>query len=69
VRALATGDAVLAPAVTRRVIEAFGSLPSPDDALAARLSSLSARETTDDDTCTAEGDAQPDLEPELAAAG
>jgi DNA-binding NarL/FixJ family response regulator len=45
VRTLAAGDAVLAPTVTRRVIEAFGCLPSPDGALAARLSSLSARET------------------------
>jgi DNA-binding NarL/FixJ family response regulator len=29
VRILAAGDAILAPAVTRRVIEAFGSVPRP----------------------------------------
>jgi DNA-binding NarL/FixJ family response regulator len=45
VRTLAAGDAVLAPTVTRRVIEAFGRLPTPDGALTGRLSTLSARET------------------------
>ena len=44
VRSLAAGDAVLAPAVTRRVIEAFGRVPPPDPAVRARLSALSARE-------------------------
>ena len=44
VRTLAAGDAVLAPSVTRRVIEAFGVAPHPDPRLAARLPALSARE-------------------------
>ena len=44
VRSLAAGDAVLAPAVTRRVIEAFGRVPTPDPAVRARLAALSARE-------------------------
>jgi DNA-binding NarL/FixJ family response regulator len=44
VHALAFGDAVLAPAVTRRVIEAFGRVPAPDPAARARLAALSARE-------------------------
>ena len=44
VRTLAAGDAVLAPAVTRRVIEAFGAVPRPDPAMADRLAVLSARE-------------------------
>ena len=44
VHALASGDAVLAPGVTRRVIDAFGRVPAPDPAAAARLAALSARE-------------------------
>ena len=44
VHALASGDAVLAPSVTRRVIEAFGRVPAPDPAAGARLAALSARE-------------------------
>jgi DNA-binding NarL/FixJ family response regulator len=44
VQALASGDAVLAPSVTRRVIEAFGRVPAPDPASSARLTALSARE-------------------------
>jgi DNA-binding NarL/FixJ family response regulator len=44
VRTLAAGDGVLAPAVTRRVIEAFGSVPRADPELADRLNSLSTRE-------------------------
>ncbi|WNV76622.1 response regulator transcription factor [Geodermatophilus sp. DSM 44513] len=44
VRTLAAGEAVLAPAVTRRVIEAFGRAPRPDGGLAARLAALSPRE-------------------------
>jgi DNA-binding NarL/FixJ family response regulator len=44
VHALAAGDAVLAPAVTRRVIEEFGRVPAPDPEAAARLAALSARE-------------------------
>jgi DNA-binding NarL/FixJ family response regulator len=44
VHALASGDAVLAPSVTRRVIEAFGRVPAPDAAASARLAALSVRE-------------------------
>jgi DNA-binding NarL/FixJ family response regulator len=44
VRTLAAGDAILAPAVTRRVIEAFGSVPRPSPDLADRLAALSPRE-------------------------
>jgi DNA-binding NarL/FixJ family response regulator len=44
VHALASGDAVLAHSVTRRVIEAFGRVPAPDAAATARLAALSARE-------------------------
>ncbi len=44
VQALATGDAVLAPSVTRRVIEAFGRVPAPDPAFERRLGGLSGRE-------------------------
>jgi DNA-binding NarL/FixJ family response regulator len=44
VRLLAAGDALLAPAVTRRVIEAFGALPAHDETVAERLAELSPRE-------------------------
>ena len=44
VRTLAAGDAILAPSVTRRVIEAFGAAPRSDPAAAERLRALSARE-------------------------
>jgi DNA-binding NarL/FixJ family response regulator len=44
VRTLAAGDAILAPAVTRRVIEAFGAAPRPDSRLEARSTALSSRE-------------------------
>jgi len=44
VRLLAQGDALLAPAVTRRVIEAFGRLPASNETVAERLAELSARE-------------------------
>jgi DNA-binding NarL/FixJ family response regulator len=44
VQALAAGDAVLAPSVTRRVIEAFGRVPAPDPTTATRLAALSTRE-------------------------
>ena len=44
VRVLAGGEALLAPTVTRRVIEAFGTLPRPDERLAEKLADLSARE-------------------------
>jgi DNA-binding NarL/FixJ family response regulator len=45
VRTLAAGDAILAPGVTRRVIEAFGSaVPRSDPGAGERLGALSARE-------------------------
>jgi DNA-binding NarL/FixJ family response regulator len=44
VRTLAAGDAILAPTITRRVIEAFCRAPVPDARTATRLSVLSARE-------------------------
>jgi DNA-binding NarL/FixJ family response regulator len=44
VRTLAAGDAVLAPAVTRRVIEAFAAVPRPRAGSADRLAALSPRE-------------------------
>ena len=44
VRVLATGDAILAPAVTRRVIDAFARVPLANEGLADRLRELSARE-------------------------
>jgi DNA-binding NarL/FixJ family response regulator len=44
VRLLAQGDALLAPAVTRRVIEAFGQLPARDAASVELLAELSPRE-------------------------
>jgi DNA-binding NarL/FixJ family response regulator len=44
VRLLAAGDALLAPAVTRRVIEAFGKLPVPEEKVAERVAELSPRE-------------------------
>jgi DNA-binding NarL/FixJ family response regulator len=45
VRTLAAGDAILAPAVTRRVIEAFGaSVPRTDAGADERLGALSVRE-------------------------
>jgi DNA-binding NarL/FixJ family response regulator len=42
VRVLARGDALLAPAVTRRVIESFATLPNPPEAV--DLGTLSPRE-------------------------
>jgi DNA-binding NarL/FixJ family response regulator len=44
VRLLAQGNALLAPAVTRRVIEAFGQLPVRDAAAVERIADLSPRE-------------------------
>ncbi|CCG01961.1 response regulator [Blastococcus saxobsidens] len=44
VRTIAAGEAVLAPSVTRRVIEAFGTAPRADPRLADRLAVLSPRE-------------------------
>jgi len=44
VRTIAAGDALLAPAITRRVIEQFVSRPRAGDELPERLSELTARE-------------------------
>ena len=44
VRAVATGDALLAPAVTRRMIERFARLPAPGAARRTQLTELSDRE-------------------------
>jgi DNA-binding NarL/FixJ family response regulator len=44
VRVLASGDALLAPAVTRRVVEAFRGTPEPDPELLRALEELTARE-------------------------
>jgi DNA-binding NarL/FixJ family response regulator len=44
VRVLAEGEALLAPAVTRRVVEAFRRVPEPDPALGKALAELTARE-------------------------
>ena len=44
VRLAASGDALLAPAVTRRLIEEFARRPMPDPELAAQLGSLTERE-------------------------
>lgn len=44
VRAAAAGDALLAPAVTRRMIERFARLPTPGAARARELAELSDRE-------------------------
>jgi DNA-binding NarL/FixJ family response regulator len=46
VRTLARGDAILAPSITRRVIEEFARAPRPDSELAARAADLSKRELT-----------------------
>ena len=46
VRVIAAGDALLAPAVTRRLIDEFAALtPKPDTPLAPGLASLTPRET------------------------
>ena len=44
VHTLARGEALLAPAVTRTVVEQFARLPEPDAAAAARLAELTPRE-------------------------
>jgi DNA-binding NarL/FixJ family response regulator len=45
VRVVAAGEALLAPSVTRRLIEDFASRPRPDRARPAALSTLTPRET------------------------
>jgi DNA-binding NarL/FixJ family response regulator len=44
VRAVAAGDALLAPAVTRRIVERFARLPAPGAARTRELAGLSDRE-------------------------
>ena len=44
IHVLVEGEAVLAPSVTRRVVEAFARLPAPQDDLQAALATLTARE-------------------------
>ena len=44
VRTVAAGEALLAPSVTRRLIEEFSRRPVPDERSAASLASLTARE-------------------------
>ena len=44
VRVVAAGEALLAPSVTRRLIEEFSRRPVPDERSAASLASLTARE-------------------------
>jgi DNA-binding NarL/FixJ family response regulator len=44
IRVLARGEALIAPAVTRRVIEEFARLPAPDPSLPGVLEQLTARE-------------------------
>jgi DNA-binding NarL/FixJ family response regulator len=44
IHVVAEGEAVLAPTVTRRVVEAFARIPAADDALRGALESLTARE-------------------------
>ncbi|HEY2793807.1 MAG TPA: response regulator transcription factor, partial [Micromonosporaceae bacterium] len=44
VRTVASGQALLAPAVTRRLIETFAARPGRQPATAARLASLTDRE-------------------------
>jgi DNA-binding NarL/FixJ family response regulator len=44
IRVLAAGEALLAPTVTRRVIEAFARIPEPNAALSERLVELTPRE-------------------------
>ena len=44
IHVLVEGEAVLAPSVTRRVVEAFAQLPAPQDDLQAALGTLTSRE-------------------------
>ena len=44
VRVVSGGEGLLAPAVTRRVIERFAALPAPDPAAAGSVEALTARE-------------------------
>ncbi len=44
IRVVASGEALLAPSITRRVIEAFVRRPPPSEGLPERVSSLTARE-------------------------
>ncbi|MFF5900948.1 response regulator [Streptomyces argenteolus] len=44
IRTVATGDAVLAPRVTRRLLDRFAGMPSPTASTPPRLDALTARE-------------------------
>jgi len=44
IHVITEGEAVLAPSVTRRVVEAFARLPAPQDDLREALGALTARE-------------------------
>jgi len=44
IHVITEGEAVLAPSVTRRVVEAFARLPAPQDDLQAALGTLTTRE-------------------------
>jgi DNA-binding NarL/FixJ family response regulator len=44
IHVVAEGEAVLAPTVTRRVVEAFARIPAADDELRRALETLTARE-------------------------
>ena len=44
IHVVAEGEAVLAPTVTRRVVEAFARIPAADDALRGALETLTTRE-------------------------
>ncbi len=44
IHVVAEGEAVLAPTVTRRVVEAFARIPAADDALRGALDTLTTRE-------------------------
>jgi DNA-binding NarL/FixJ family response regulator len=44
IRVVAGGDALLAPSITRRVIEEFSRRPPPSDGLPVQMSDLTARE-------------------------
>ena len=64
IRLLAAGEALLAPAVTRRVIEAFARVPEPDSRVSERLAELTSREL-DVLRLLAEGRSNADIATEL----
>ena len=69
VRVLAAGDALLAPAVTRRLISEFARLrPRPDDPLPATMAALTPRET-EVLRLVAEGLSNPEISARLVVTG